>query len=751
MSSDNTPDTPSQRSDWNRRRVSYLRMGRSFIDGINPDRSLNPLKNLFRKRREIVETSINWFYSRNWVLAYSAAPVLLVSLLAFLTAVWARSHADFSAHRQFLLRSLQTANSAADVVRQELSLRALQNLEPLNSNYALQLAELLRGSGRVADAINTLRPYAPSDAAGSPEIRLWLLDLAAQNPQDLSLSEEERIAQLQRVLSESPGNVKASKTLAGIWTARQEWQLAERCLEESAALFPEVNLELLKLQILLGRSPEDRSKTGQLAVSGITKRLEEQPNDVLLTCSLAEALYLSQKPLEAREKLEEWLKRSDDDAVKKVLSRLEFLIAQSELMESVENKDSCTVMLYRSLKLDPSNQEAIQLLRTVDRAGALIVKGELQACIDFWRERLRLEPENRNALRTLASLQELIGEPRAAADLIRTDIGRYPGDRLYLVDLLTKAQHTDQADQMAQLAVSEQQQALEKNPADREARVNIARCLLILKRPEDARKMLLDASDEILNECRRDPKWMAVFGAASLAMFDDQTELTGKLSTISQTAMPVIRDRAHGRELLPLLKDVVMSGPITDSTSVPLAGIDRIVRIALTGGAAARDADKLLTELRSDGIFVLDILSLQAAHALTLENYDLAVQSLELANSMTNGANPLILNNLAIAKVRSKPSRPWEALKHIEVSIRELPDNPEILSTRGEIHIALNSLNEAEKDLRHSLRIRSDRPKVHRMLADVLKRTGQDKEAVAHLNEAEKLERLQGAEQARRP
>ena len=249
MSSDNTPDTPSQRSDWNRRRVSYLRMGRSFIDGINPDRSLNPLKNLFRKRREIVETSINWFYSRNWVLAYSAAPVLLVSLLAFLTAVWARSHADFSAHRQFLLRSLQTANSAADVVRQELSLRALQNLEPLNSNYALQLAELLRGSGRVADAINTLRPYAPSDAAGSPEIRLWLLDLAAQNPQDLSLSEEERIAQLQRVLSESPGNVKASKTLAGIWTARQEWQLAERCLEESAALFPEVNLELLKLQM----------------------------------------------------------------------------------------------------------------------------------------------------------------------------------------------------------------------------------------------------------------------------------------------------------------------------------------------------------------------------------------------------------------------------------------------------------------------------------------------------------------------
>jgi hypothetical protein len=36
-----------------------------------------------------------------------------------------------------------------------------------------------------------------------------------------------------------------------------------------------------------------------------------------------------------------------------------------------------------------------------------------------------------------------------------------------------------------------------------------------------------------------------------------------------------------------------------------------------------------------------------------------------------------------------------------------------------------------------------DRPKVHRMLADVLKRTGQYEEALVHLNEAEKLERQQ--------
>jgi len=59
MSSDNLPEYGSSQGDSNRRRVSYLRMGRSFIDGINPSLSLNLLKSLFRRRREIVETAMN--------------------------------------------------------------------------------------------------------------------------------------------------------------------------------------------------------------------------------------------------------------------------------------------------------------------------------------------------------------------------------------------------------------------------------------------------------------------------------------------------------------------------------------------------------------------------------------------------------------------------------------------------------------------------------------------------------------------
>ncbi|MFM8728662.1 MAG: hypothetical protein ACKON9_26490, partial [Planctomycetaceae bacterium] len=265
MSNDNLPENDSSQGDWNRRRVSYLRMGRSFIDGINPSRSLNPLKSLFRRRREIVETAMNWFYSRNWELGYSAAPVGLVSTLALLTALWAGTHADLSTHRIFLIRSLQKSVAEKDTSKHELSLRALRDLEPLNSDYALQLAELLKSNNRLDEAISVLQPYAPGDRSGSPEVRLWLLNLAETDSAALPLTEDEKVTQLQRILEEQKGHPKAAMQLAEIWFQRSEWQLAERCLEEAAAINPEVNLQLLEMRLRRKQDSADRVQTAQLA------------------------------------------------------------------------------------------------------------------------------------------------------------------------------------------------------------------------------------------------------------------------------------------------------------------------------------------------------------------------------------------------------------------------------------------------------------------------------------------------------
>ncbi|MFM7164833.1 MAG: tetratricopeptide repeat protein [Planctomycetaceae bacterium] len=385
MSNDNLPENDSSQGDWNRRRVSYLRMGRSFIDGINPSRSLNPLKSLFRRRREIVETAMNWFYSRNWELGYSAAPVGLVSTLALLTALWAGTHADLSTHRIFLIRSLQKSVAEKDTSKHELSLRALRDLEPLNSDYALQLAELLKSNNRLDEAISVLQPYAPGDRSGSPEVRLWLLNLAETDSAALPLTEDEKVTQLQRILEEKKGHPKAAMQLAEIWFQRSEWQLAERCLEEAAAINPEVNLQLLEMRLRRKQDLADRVQTAQLAIKALREKLKEQSGDVDLTCALAEALFLAGLPGEARETLEELLERRDDERVKKTLSQLETLVARARLMQSFENKDACTVLLVRALELNPANTDAVALLRRLDQAGALITPRSLQPCLDYWR------------------------------------------------------------------------------------------------------------------------------------------------------------------------------------------------------------------------------------------------------------------------------------------------------------------------------------------------------------------------------
>jgi len=121
--------------------------------------------------------------------------------------------------------------------------------------------------------------------------------------------------------------------------------------------------------------------------------------------------------------------------------------------------------------------------------------------------------------------------------------------------------------------------------------------------------------------------------------------------------------------LLKLLDAAVRSGAIAEASSIPPAGIDRMFRITLAASIGIKEADRLLTSVQAEGVHQLEILSLPAARALALEQYEKAVQWLEVANTMTSGPNPLILNNLAIAEVRSRPSRPSEALKHVQANL----------------------------------------------------------------------------------
>jgi uncharacterized protein HemY len=129
------------------------------------------------------------------------------------------------------------------------------------------------------------------------------------------------------------------------------------------------------------------------------------------------------------------------------------------------------------------------------------------------------------------------------------------------------------------------------------------------------------------------------------------------------------------------------------------------------------------------------------AHAIIHERYTKAVTWLEQGNRLSAGRNPAILNNLALSIVRGKSDSPTKALLLVDEALKLLPDNPELLSTRGEIQIAMELWNDAREDLERSLAARGGRPKVHRLLEQAYKKLRKNNLAELHQNEAEKLEK----------
>jgi uncharacterized protein HemY len=69
-----------------------------------------------------------------------------------------------------------------------------------------------------------------------------------------------------------------------------------------------------------------------------------------------------------------------------------------------------------------------------------------------------------------------------------------------------------------------------------------------------------------------------------------------------------------------------------------------------------------------------------------------------------------------------------------------VPNNPEMLSTRGEIFVAMQRWTDARRDLEESIRIRGGRPKVHRLLEQVWTGLNDPEQAEAQRQLAEQQE-----------
>lgn len=732
-----------------RRRVREFTGGQnSFLDGIQPSTQLSPLPNLDKSRRDAVEAAVNWFYSRDLSLFYPAAPLLLAVTLFFLASGWGETNSDPSTRLADFKDALQLAIQSENHEQQHLCLSALGQIEPSNSSYAIQEADLYLTENRPTKALQVLSRYVDPVRSGSPDARLWLLRHTLSNKDVFGLTREDVLAQLHAVLRESRGNREAARTLARVYMMTREWQLAECALQDAANHSPDLNLNLLKLQIVLERPEEIRSETARLAVKGLEDLLAEQPGKPDVITRLAEAYYLNRDPQAARDLLNRSYQRDNDEMLARSLSRMETMIAEDLIAKSAAFSDVVCSGLLRAIELNPSNLRAIKSLLDVNRMNCVIPPDRLSESLEFWRQRAIAADATEQDVITVVWLYDLRGEYEEAADLLQKQLETSPQFLRYNTELLIKAGNGGKANLLAESELARIRRKQGENPGDLSLKRQLAEILLSLDRPSEVIELLAEDFSNLEMAPTADKAVSALYGEALVEYFDQQTELSGLILQRNVAAMPKVSDRLHGRRLIRLLTTAISTVKGEARNPIAMESIDRLVRLVMSGSPAADDAMRTLNSLRAEGSCSLDILNTLSAFALDLKRYDEAVNWLEIASHTARDSNPGILNNLAIALVRSQPAKPVKALEYANEAIRLMPDHADLLSTRGEIYIALSDWKKAEADLRKSLALRSDRSKVHRMMADALRGQGELDQARHHQNQALKLERGLAGQQA---
>ena len=724
---------------------------------------LNPRK-CFRFGFDFLEC---WYRSRTYGRLLAGLPFLAATVGGIFLVGWLR-HASDAPIIAAYENAFDTASGHDQETKRETYLRALNSLRPLDFRYRFRLAEFLFKQGRQNEGLSEIIRLAPETGLGHADARMWLVRQAMQPQPVQSLSLDQIEKQLQAVVQQVPTDIEAHQLLAKLYAGRSDWMLAEQHLSQAAGIMPELNLALARLRKRRNTSPDDLLIAAQRAVVALSEQLEKDRANSKLRVELAEAMVLAGRGASGREVLVSGLiQQKDDPVLTHALSEFDLMMVDRRLTESPQNRDVCVPVVATALERDPSSAIAVQMLVRLQSMGAEISSVSFQKALDYWQKEIKETPDDNTRI-LLSQILLLSGDPEKAAETIRPALDQHPELRLNFARLLKQSGKTEESAILLNLLVTESQSQLEQDPKDTAAATQLGEALLVLGRPEDVRQLLITfAADPATSRIPTDAGLAALYGWACLGCYDKLTESNVELrrptdagsipasapianSTASNgepqiaiNAADASTSRAEGPEpavLLELLADAVACQSTTNQA------IDRISRLSLSSHPAAAGAENLVRQLRLEGPYGGPVLNQLGMHALLMNRFDKATSYLELANIQTRGRDPMILNNLAIAIIRSDAGSKGKALERANETLALLPDHPDALATRGEIYVAMERWPEAIADLTESLKLRSRNAEVHRLLEKAYTGLPDPQMAEEHRQRASELEAAEVAD-----
>ncbi len=666
----------------------------------------------------------DWIVSRQLLFLLAGTPfiILVVILGSWILNLGASRNDAVSFYEQ----ALRTAETQGNRSMQEISLRALVGLRLGDAYRLMQVVDLYWSTERRQEAWDLVSALAIRGEHGIPEAHLWIVRNAMSGEPFQKISDRELIRHLQEALVVNPENAQAHMLLAARYSENREWQLAEKHLQAAAERDSTFLIPLIRFRESIGRS-EANAETLQKALKSSSAKLEKNPASSDARIELGQVLLMHGRVKEAKKLIEEGRTQKDLPDYRRALAMLNVKEAEFLLSQTILNRDQCVPLMAEALKLEPFNADAVRVLEILRKLGVTIPVTLVDETLKNWSGAFQADPENPEKRMAVVRLLSLSGQPSKAADLLLPVVAQYPRGNCSLVEFLVQALRTEEARTISEAAVLQ----AESNRGSLESVSIAAECLISLGEYARARKLLQTDSGAVPGV----PILARLYGISCLREFDAIASRPVRTNLGPDRWLPSVEDPADAENLLQLLTDASSIGVVRADVT------DRLVRLILCGCSVSGKAEVRLMQMQAQGISVPEILNQMGSHALLHEQHAKAFQWLDRANSLTPEKNPVILNNLALAVLRGKLDTPDRALAYINEALKLLPGNPELLSTRGEVLIAMNDWNAALQDLEQSLQVRSGRPKVHRLLNVVWKGLNNPERAEEQQRLADALEK----------
>lgn len=307
------------------------------------------------------------------------------------------------------------------------------------------------------------------------------------------------------------------------------------------------------------------------------------------------------------------------------------------------------------------------------------------------------------AEKLLGSYLLAINAKKEAVKYLGSLAGRDPNFSLPTAIVCNELGDKAQARQFAEVAVSHFQSLLAENPRSVDVRVNLAKAMTLLEQEEQASQILIEGynltKDEMLKTLAGE-----TFIYRIRRKTNDKNSLEERLE-----------DSKRALQLAP------------DSQVV----MDEVINLLFECRTNRNDVIASARSTLAKGLDPKAVHFVRGTLALFENRTEEAKRELEQASS-GGSQMPGVLNNLAMAILKSKDPDLDSALQMAEIANQLLPNNPFLRDTRGQILVKLNRCRDAIPDLEYALKEPDLVKSVHMALAQAYRSLGNEELAIRH-------------------